>query len=100
MRGLTIWKATLEEAHPVQEVQVPQGSEFLTAGGQHDRVCVWFRCDPAAPPTKRKLAIVCTGQSAPASDGRYLGTAFLFGGDLVLHVFEESPALSNQEQPE
>lgn len=81
----TIWKAALEAAD-VQEIQVPVGAEFLCAREQYERICVWFKCDPAAPKEWRKIAIVGTGHPAPA-DGRYLGTASLQGGNLMFHVF-------------
>ncbi len=91
----TIWKAQLANV-AVQEIEVPEGSELLCARGKHGVICVWYRCDPAAPKTRRKIAIVGTGQGAPGAEGRYLGTAFLLGGDLVFHVFEEdgSPVLT------
>jgi hypothetical protein len=81
----TIWKATLK-AVDVQEIEVPAGAELLCAREQHDLICVWFRCDPSAPKSKRKIALVGTGHPAPA-DGRYLGTASLHGGSLMFHVF-------------
>lgn len=81
----TIWKSTLR-ATDIQEIPVPTGSEFLCAREQHDHICVWYRCDPAAPLEHRKIAVVGTGHPAPA-DGRYLGSAALHGGELVFHVF-------------
>jgi hypothetical protein len=81
----TIWKATLEPTD-VQAIDTPVGAEMLCAREQHEKICVWFRCDPSAPVEKRKIAIVGTGNPAPA-DGRYLGTASLRGGALMFHVF-------------
>lgn len=82
----TVWKAALKSAG-VQELDIPSGSELLCAREQFGEVCVWFRCDPTAAIEKRKIAVIGTGHPA-SSDGRYLGTAFLLGGTLVLHVFE------------
>lgn len=86
--NLTIWKATLK-ALDVQEVEVPESAEFLTAREQNETLCVWFRCDPSRRLTKRRIAVCGTGHPAP-SDGRYIGTGFLMGGQLVFHVFERT----------
>lgn len=82
----TIWKAVLK-AQDVQDIEVPEDAELLTARDQHNEMCVWFKCDPSKPPTKRRIAIVGTGHPAPEG-ARYVGTGFLHGGQLVFHVFE------------
>lgn len=81
----TIWKTILKLVD-VQEIEVPAGAEMLCAREQFDTICVWFRCDPDAPKEHRKIAVVGTGNPAPA-DGRYLGSASLYGGQLIFHVF-------------
>jgi len=81
----TIWKVVLKVTD-VQEISVPAGAELLCAREQREDICVWFRCDPSAAIEPRKIAIVGTGNPAPA-DGRYLGTASLRGGQLMFHVF-------------
>jgi hypothetical protein len=83
----TIWKAVLKPAD-VQDIEVPENAELLTARDQHEQLCVWFKCDPANPPTKRRIAIVGTGHPAPGG-ARYVGTGFLHGGQLVFHIFEQ-----------
>lgn len=86
----TIWKTVLEVTDE-QEIEVPSGAEFLTARDQMEAICVWFRCDPDKPKSKRQISIRGTGHKAPARDeSRYLGTAFLHGGQLVFHVFEHA----------
>ena len=82
-----IWKAVLKLT-PAQSIHVPEGAELLHAREQFEEVCVWFRCDPNAVLTQRWIAIVGTGHEAPDADGRYIGTASLRGGHLMLHVFE------------
>lgn len=82
----TVWKAILKPAD-VQEIEVPEDAELLTAREQFNKICVWYKCDPDNPMTKRRIAIVGTGQAAPEG-ARYVGTGFLEGGHLVLHVFE------------
>lgn len=85
----TIWKATLQPKD-IQSIMVPDGAEFLCAREQFDHICVWYRCDPQARLVERVLAIVGTGHPAP-EDGRYLGTASLSGGQLMFHVFLQTP---------
>jgi hypothetical protein len=86
---LTIWKQVLKPAD-VQQIEVPRGAELLCAREQHERICVWFRCDPAEPFELRGIAICGTGHPAPpAEECRYLGTASLQGGSLMFHVFEK-----------
>ena len=81
----TIWKSLLRD-QPLQELEVPEGAEFLCAREQGNVLAVWYLCDSDKPPTKRKIAICGTGHEAP--DGRYIGTGLLFDGRLVVHVFE------------
>ena len=82
----TIWKRELE-AKDVQDIEIPEGAEFLCAREQFENVCVWFRCDPQAPLKARRLAVCGTGHPSP--DGRYIGTASLEKGYLIFHVFEQ-----------
>ncbi len=84
--GYTIWKTALKAAD-VQEIEVPEDAELLTAREQNEGLCIWFKCDPSKPLSKRRIAICGTGHPAPEG-GRYIGTGFLLGGSLVFHVFE------------
>jgi hypothetical protein len=84
--SFTIWKAVLDLTD-VQDIEVPADAELLTAREQYGSICVWFKCDPSRPMTKRRVAICGTGHPAPEG-ARYVGTGFLSGGALVLHVFE------------
>jgi hypothetical protein len=100
MDSFTIWKTVLKPVD-VQDIDVPENADLLTAREQHDELCVWFKCNPKNKPTKRRIAIVGTGHAAPAG-ARYVGTGFLHGGQLVLHVFERvsadlSPAVTNSD---
>lgn len=85
----TIWKETIKPV-AVQEVMLPKGAEILCAREQWEQPCIWFRCDPMAQKEPRKIAICGTGHAAPeGGESRYLGTALLQRGALVLHVFEQ-----------
>lgn len=85
-----IWKATLKLEGGEQIVMTPRDAEMLCAREQHEQVCVWFRCDPTAPQVKRRLVIIGTGHPESTDSDRYLGTASLDGGMLMLHVFERT----------
>jgi hypothetical protein len=83
----TIWKAVLSLTD-VQDIEIPENAELLTAREQQDQLCVWFKCDPTKPLRKRRIMIVYTGHSAP-EEARYVGTGLLCGGQFVIHVFEQ-----------
>lgn len=89
--AFVVWKSVLEPTD-AQEIMVPAGAEFLCSHGQFDQICVWFRCDPAAPEEPRTIVIVGTGHAVPGTDARYIGTAALHGGQLMFHVFERPAA--------
>ena len=92
---ITIWKATLE-VQTKQSVTMPRGAAVLCAAAQGDGICIWFRCDTSAPTEERIFYVYGTGHdmdsgadgSGGHAVGRYVGTAHLFGGKLVFHVFE------------
>jgi len=86
--SLTIFKATIDAEH--FEFEAPEGAEILTAREQFDHICIWFRCDPTRPKETRLVEVCATGAAAPS--GRYLGSAHLFGGQGVFHVFEPNSA--------
>lgn len=90
-----IWKVELDIVAE-QTIEIPSGATFLSAREQNDHVCAWFICDPDKPKEPRTIAMVGTGHEVP-TDGDsmgdepfsvYLGTAIIFGGNLVWHVFE------------
>lgn len=83
----TIWKTALRTSN-LQDVEVPEGAEFLTAREQHGGLCIWFKCDPERRLTKRRIRISGTGHEFPAESARYIGTGFLHDDHLVFHVFE------------
>lgn len=85
-----VWKFQLKPL-VVQEVDMPFGAEILHIAEQAGVVCLWALCDPGARSLPRGIALVNTGQAAPAEEGRYVGTVLLCGGALVKHVFEQVP---------
>lgn len=85
----TMWKAELTVSG-VQIIRIPEGAEIKYVNAQQEVICVWYYCDPNARLTERRIAVCGTGHPAPnPSQGKYLGSCFLRGGNLVFHVFEE-----------
>lgn len=95
----TIWKYELKETD-VQRVGMPAGAELLHVASQRvekhgpdqygswDALCMWALLDPDAPTVERLVAIVGTGNPAPAlnDDAKYVGSAQC--GPFVWHVFD------------
>lgn len=86
----TIWKKVLA-AVDSQTITVPQGSEMLSVGAQGQDISLWFMCYPENAPEPRTIHIYGTGHEVPDDPGKFLGTALLFDGTLVLHAFEATP---------
>lgn len=83
----TIYKQVLE-ATDRQKITIPKGAKFLCAREQMEAPCVWFECDPQAMLETRVIRIFGTGHDMHPDTGDYIGTIFLSGGQLVLHVYE------------
>ena len=87
----TIWKFVLDPRHLT--LDMPQGAVVLTAREQRDEICIWAEVDPSAINEARFFDVFGTGHDLPTGmglDRRYIGTAMLHGGSLVLHVYERT----------
>lgn len=89
----TVWKFELVQG--TVELKLPVGAWVLSAAGQNDRVMLWVAVDPSTKDTKpRRFHVVPTGGEIPGGEdggpGIFHGTAFLYGGALVFHVFEDA----------
>lgn len=82
----TVWKYEWPMPMDRAEFEMPAGAEILHAREQRNAVCLWAKVDDARPKEKRQFILSGTGHPAP--DGKYIGTASLFDGNLILHVFE------------
>jgi hypothetical protein len=82
-------------------IDLPRGARVLSVGGQAsehnhpdsvDRVVMWALVDPDARPEPRRFVFCGTGTDdlgdLPAAALKPVGTAFLFAGRVVVHVFE------------
>jgi len=79
----TIWKFKLESA-----IEMPLGSQILSAREQGDEICIWALVDPLAEKEQREFTVYGTGHDVPDAAMKFLGTAHLYGGNMVFHVFE------------
>lgn len=77
------------EADISSSVLMPIGAEVVHVAGQENKraVSIWYLCDPDQAQSMREFVLVLTGEEAP-EDGDYRGTAILFEGAFVVHVFE------------
>lgn len=82
----TVWKYTLDPYRPT--VFAPVGAKWLCAHEQWHDICLWAEVDPQRDKAVYSFEVHGTGETIPATnDRKYLGTCFLDGGSLVLHVF-------------
>jgi hypothetical protein len=72
-----------------QFVDMPASAKLLRVGEQFGELCVWALVENTMPVVKRKIAIIGTGNPIFGELGRYVGTAFMHAGALVLHVFDQ-----------
>jgi len=86
--GLTVWKFHWPMNAPdVADISMPIGAEVIHVGEQDNRLCIWARVEDSAPKAMYRFAICGTGTACPPD--KYLGTAKLYGGQLILHVFQQ-----------
>lgn len=69
-------------------VRMPKGAHCLCAREQGNEAFVWAIVDPSAELEARHFVAIETGKTNVPDGSRYLGTAILFGGEYVLHIFE------------
>ena len=87
----SIWKFELESQNP--HLVMPVGAKILCVQAQRDVPCIWVEVDPESKEkTERTFMIVATGHPIEFTNGTYIGTFQLQGGDLVYHLYELSPA--------
>lgn len=67
---------------------MPRDAEILCAREQGDKLCIWARVVIGRDMEQRTFILCGTGHDAPDLEHKYIGTGLLFGGTLVLHVFE------------
>lgn len=84
---MQIWKFPINIIDE-QEVEMPHGAEILSAQMQGEELCLWALVSPACNKTSRTIEIFGTGNPITPATRKFIGTAQMFGGRLVWHVFE------------
>jgi len=72
-----------------QEVKMKDGI-ILAVQAQGKELCLWSLIDPESQETTKEFRVIGTGHPIPEDDEafKYIGTAQMFNGNLVWHVFE------------
>ncbi len=86
----TIWKFMPQLNNSdmsVATVDMPAGARVLAAREQGDELCIWAEVDPSEVMQTRYFHVFGTGHKMPDDPGAYVGTALLYSGTLVLHVY-------------
>lgn len=89
----TIWKFEIEPKDGVIEIMMPKDAEVLSTGAIGDNVFVWakFSTDEGTESEPRYFEVFGTGHNIPVDmgiDREFIGTAFMYDGSLVWHIFE------------
>lgn len=86
---MRIWKYELASSD--NTIQMPAGSQVLTAQSQHGRPCLWAEVDPDLRTESRRFVVKTTGEAFNPRGLTYVGTVQVEGGLIVLHVYEATP---------
>lgn len=94
----TVWKFRVPiDAHERRvSIEVPAGAIVLhvdkqAAGGGVEEAFLWALVDPSAASENLPLYVATTGAPLPEGLGDHLGTAVMYDGTFVLHIFEGRP---------
>lgn len=88
---MVIWKYPLDVTGTI-DIPMPRGAVVLDVQAQHNTVVLWALVDPALSLEVRRFSVYGTGIEIEGDPGIDLATVQLFGGSLVLHVFEKWPS--------
>lgn len=83
----SIWKFETSVESEL-EVMMPKGAEILAFDAQRDKPVIWAIIELGATMEARRFRLVGTGHKFENIPGKYIGTAQIFDGDLVWHLFE------------
>lgn len=74
----------------VLSVAAGRTDDLLGVGHPSTHIDLWALVDPDLPAETRTFHVVGTGNPAPDSEVRFIGTVALFGGTFIGHVFEDA----------
>lgn len=86
----TIWKYPLE-IRDMQHIEIPRTAKILCAKVQRGRICVWAQVNRASKEREFTFYVVGTGNHLPFENASYLDTVFMAGGELVWHIYYDTP---------
>ena len=71
-------------------IDLPINAQILTVQTQYNEPQLWALIDPEAAVISRKFLCLGTGTKTERlnCDHKYIGTFQLYGGDIVIHLFE------------
>lgn len=71
-------------------LSLPEGAKLLTFECQFDQPYLWALVDPDAKKETRRFRLAGTGYPLEEPDEklRFVGTAQMYGGGLIWHLFE------------
>lgn len=84
---MEIWKYSVYPGGTT--LRMPAGAEILCVQPQHEDICMWARVHPDSELETRRFRVFGTGHPMDEGQRKYLGTAQVWNGRFVWHVFEE-----------
>jgi len=75
----------------VRTYDLPEGAVILSVAEQHKQLMMWYMFDhqSASRVTPRQIRIYGTGHQIDQENLVFIGTALMFNGSIVYHVFEK-----------
>lgn len=85
---MRIQKYRILEVKDEVEFNMPEGAEVLCVQCMYDYIFIWAAVEMDAKAEVRKFRLVRDGHEFDMEGVEYVGTAQMYGGQLVWHVFE------------
>lgn len=90
MAKSAVWKYAFDlNGSDIASFNMPVGARVLCVREQGGNPTMWVLVDPEADHVKRTFRMIGTGHTSGDIDpAAYCGTAMLYQGSLVIHIFE------------
>ncbi len=85
--AIEVRKYELDMTDKPTELLLPFRHRILHVGSQDNTVCLWVQVVLRDAEVKRTVRMFGTGQQGIAEQDDYLGTAHLYDGKIVVHVY-------------
>lgn len=99
---ITVYKYKLTPGPGTEEIVMPASAQILSIDAQNGRPCIWAKVDTDYAPERRLVNKLATGVPIDYHelDGmHFLGTVQLLLGNLVLHVYINTPMHEQGREP-